>query len=74
MAKLKGLSNVTLPQLDVTEPDQIKAAAASVDAQTGGTLNVWSIMQVVLTLCLTWTRMWSKPRRSMILMSGGHYA
>lgn len=40
MTKLKGLFYVTLLQLDVTEPDQIKAAVASVDAQTGGALDV----------------------------------
>lgn len=40
VTKLKGLLNVTILQLDVTKPDQIEAAVASVDAQTGGTLDV----------------------------------
>lgn len=40
MTKLNGLSNVTLLQLDVTEPSQIEAAVAAVQAQTGGTLDV----------------------------------
>lgn len=40
MTKLNGLSNVTLLQLDVTEPSQIEAAMAAVQAQTGGALDV----------------------------------
>ncbi|KAJ5557029.1 hypothetical protein N7494_000944 [Penicillium frequentans] len=40
MTKLNSLPNVTLLQLDVTEPSQIEAAVAAVQAQTGGTLDV----------------------------------
>lgn len=40
MAKLKDLPNVTSLQLDVTNSSQIEAAVATVEAQTGGTLDV----------------------------------
>ncbi|KAJ5726137.1 uncharacterized protein N7483_007494 [Penicillium malachiteum] len=40
ITKLNGLPNVTLLTLDVTEPIQIQAAVAAVDAQTGGSLDV----------------------------------
>ena len=39
MSKLQGLPNVKLLELDVTETDQIAAAARVVRDQTGGTLD-----------------------------------
>lgn len=40
MTELNGLPNVTLLQLDVSEPSQIEVAVAAVQAKTGGTLDV----------------------------------
>ncbi|KAJ6007492.1 short-chain dehydrogenase [Penicillium herquei] len=40
MTKLNGLPNVSILQLDVTEPSQIEAAVNMVTVETGGTLDI----------------------------------